>query len=252
MEVFVGTSGWMYKDWEGRFYPSSLKQNLKLTYFSKHFPTVEINSTFYRLPSESAVKNWYGSVPDGFIFSVKLSRYLTHMLKLAPGYNFNEGLDNYISRVSLLKDKLGAVLVQLPPSLQAEPEKISNLYNHKLRLEKKYSINLPLAIEFRHRSWFSEKIISELKGYNIAAVISSGPGRWPETRKITADFTIIRFHGGKKLYASSYSEKELDKWSEFINKSCQKCNKVYCYFNNDQSAMAVVNAKYLCAKFKYN
>src|SRR5579884_1878954 len=104
MQVLVGTSGWIYKDWAKVFYPLSLKNEFKLTYFAHHFPTVEINSTFYRLPSEKMVKNWYGSVPAGFVFSVKLSRYLTHMLRLQPGQQFSDGLNNYFDRLKFLKD----------------------------------------------------------------------------------------------------------------------------------------------------
>jgi len=249
MKVLVGTSGWVYKDWAKRFYPVTLKHEYKLTYFAHHFPTVEINSTFYKLPSENTVKNWYGSVPKDFVFTVKLSRYLTHMVQLKPGKKFDQGLDNYFSRVQFLKDKIGCVLVQLPSSYHAKPERIENLAAKFKGMEKKYDLKLPIATEFRHKSWFIPEILNMLSKLNICNVIASGPGRWPETREVTADFAFIRFHGDERLYASSYSEKSLNEWADFIKTNCKKSKVVYCYFNNDMSAKAIDNAKYLMARF---
>jgi uncharacterized protein YecE (DUF72 family) len=249
MQVLVGTSGWIYKDWAKKFYPSALKHEYKLTYFSNHFPTVEINSTFYRLPGEAAVRNWYGSVPSDFVFSAKLSRYLTHRLQLKPGETFNTGLQNYLDRLQHLRDKLGPILVQLPASFHAAPDRIVNLAQQLKKIAPEYKLEVRLACEFRHKSWFTAEIMDILREHNIAAVIASGPGRWPETREVTAGFAFIRFHGDAKLYASSYTEKELDEWARFIKDKCQKCQAVYCYFNNDQSAKAVDNAKYLASKF---
>lgn len=249
MRVLVGTSGWVYKDWAKRFYPTTLKQECKLTYFAHHFPTVEINSTFYRLPSEAAVKNWYGSVPADFVFSIKLSRYLTHLIQLQPGQTFNEGLDNYFSRLQFLREKIGCVLVQLPARYHVKPERINNLAEQIKKMEAKYKLKLPIATEFRHKSWFTPEVDELLARNNIANVIASGPGRWPETRIVTADFAFIRFHGDERLYASSYSNVSLDKWADFIKTNCAGCRIVYCYFNNDQSAKAVDNAKYLAKSF---
>src|SRR5579884_1491955 len=133
MKVLVGTSGWIYKDWAKRFYPLSLKNDFKLTYFAHHFKTVEINSTFYRLPSEEAVKKWYGAVPADFTFSLRLSRYLTHILRLTPGQPFNQGFKNYLDRLQHLKDKIGPILVQLPASFPAAPDRLINLDNEAKR-----------------------------------------------------------------------------------------------------------------------
>src|SRR5947209_3533025 len=168
----------MYKDWAKRFYPLSLKNEFKLTYFAKHFKTVEINSTFYRLPSEATVKKWYGSVPPDFVFSIKLSRYLTHILKLQPGEPFKQGFKNYLERLQHLKDKLGPILVQLPASFQAAPERLINLDKEAQQLGKRYKLNLKLACEFRHDSWFRDETFEILKKHQMAAVIASGPGRW--------------------------------------------------------------------------
>jgi uncharacterized protein YecE (DUF72 family) len=250
MEVLVGTSGWQYKDWGNRFYPDSLRHDDLLAYYAERFATVEVNATFYRLPSESAVKNWYKSVPDNFVYSIKLSRYITHILRLDSGRQTEEALDHFVSRIKHLKEKLGPLLVQLPSTFHASPGRIENLAKEIAPLEKKYDIPLKLACEFRHKSWFTGDIFSLLKKHNIAAVSASGPGRWPETKQVTADFAYIRFHGDQKLYASSYSDNELDAWAKYINETCKECRTVYCYFNNDQSAKAADNANYLASKFK--
>lgn len=124
MKIYVGTSGWVYKDWAKRFYPEDLKNQDKLAYFARHFDTVEINSTFYRLPTGRAVRNWYESVPEGFIFAIKLSRYLTHKIRLKPGDKFDAGIDLYFHRLKFLKEKIGVVLVQLPAHIRAKPERL--------------------------------------------------------------------------------------------------------------------------------
>lgn len=115
-------------------------------------------------------------------------------------------------------------------------------------MEKKYKLKLPLAMEFRHKSWFEPEILDLLRKYNIANVIGSGPGRWPEDRTVTADLNYVRFHGTRWLYASSYTRKQLDEWSDFIKQ--HKVKTVFAYFNNDKSAKAISNAKYLQQKLK--
>jgi uncharacterized protein YecE (DUF72 family) len=245
MKVLVGTSGWIYKDWVKRFYPEDLSDDEKLKYYVRHFPTVEINNSFYRLPSEENFKNWRAQVPEDFLFSVKLSRFLTHIKRLKPDERTNEGVDRFCSRARHLKANLGIVLVQLPSNFHASQEKVDNLAKQFKKAEKKYGMKFPLAMEFRHDSWFTYKFFELLRSRGIASVINSSPDMWPASREFTADFAYIRFHGSQKLYASSYTNKELQKWAHFIKKEAGNCSRVYCYFNNDQSAKAVENARYL-------
>jgi uncharacterized protein YecE (DUF72 family) len=246
MKALIGCSGWIYKDWAKRFYPDDLPATGKLKYYSEHFKTVEINNSFYRLPTEEAFKNWRAQVPANFVFAVKLSRFLTHIKRLKPDDQTNEGVDRFCSRARHLKANLGVVLVQLPASFRASEEKVVNLSEQFKRAEKKYKMKFPLAFEFRHESWFTDKVFALLSKYNIASVINSSPRtKWPYSCRFSADFAYIRFHGSKRLYSSSYSDSELDAWADFIKSQAKDCRVVYCYFNNDKSARAVENAKYL-------
>jgi uncharacterized protein YecE (DUF72 family) len=245
-KYFVGTSGWIYKDWATRFYPEDIKRSdAKLVYFAKHFPTVEINNSFYRLPSEEAFTNWYQTAPKCFLFAVKLSRFLTHVKRLKPDERTNEGIDRFANRAKHLNNKLAVVLVQLPASFRASEEKIVNLAQEFKKAEKRHKQKFPLAIEARHDSWFNDEVYALLHKYNIANVNNSAPGIWPFSCEITADFAYVRFHGSKRLYSNSYSSSELENWADFIKKNTKNCKAVYCYFNNDKSARAVENAKYL-------
>lgn len=250
MKMLIGCSGWIYKDWAKRFYPSGLQNSDKLKYYAQYFNTVEINNSFYRLPSEEAFKNWQAQVPKNFTFAVKLSRFLTHIRRLKVDEQTNEGVDRFCSRAHHLKSNLGVVLVQLPASFKVSEDKIVNLAQQFKKAEKTYKIKFPLALEARHESWFADKIFELLASHEIAMVINSSPKtKWPYTCKITAGFAYIRFHGSKRLYSSSYSNHELDKWADFINEQAGNCREVYAYFNNDKSAKAVQNAKYLQSLF---
>jgi uncharacterized protein YecE (DUF72 family) len=240
----IGTSGWIYKDWAKRFYPTDLKNEQKLTYYAKHFSTVEINNSFYRLPSEKNFSAWRDQVPAGFKFSVKLSRFLTHIKRLKVDADTDEGVDRFCSRVRCLKGNFGVVLVQLPPNFKASQEKVQNLSEQFKKAELKYNMQFPLALEMRHESWFEDKYFEQLESLNIASVVNSSPSIWPSSRRLTANFAYLRFHGSKKLYASSYSDKELTEWASFM-KQAKGCKNMYAYFNNDKSAKAVLNAEYL-------
>jgi uncharacterized protein YecE (DUF72 family) len=247
-ELLVGCSGWIYKDWAKRFYPSKLPDSEKLSYYAQHFKSVEINNSFYRLPSEEAFAHWRSQVPGDFIFAVKLSRYLTHIKRLKPDEQTNQGVDLFCSHARHLKANFGVTLIQLPANFQASEEKIEHLAKEFKKAEDKYEMAFPLALEARHESWFTDKIFELLRSHNIANVINSSPKTsWPMSCELTASFSYIRFHGSKRLYASSYSDKELHNWADFIKSDLNLCNRVYCYFNNDNSARAVENAKDLAA-----
>ncbi len=263
--VFIGTSGWIYSHWEGIFYPENLPAENKLRYYSRHFKTVEINYSFYRLPKSSIYQKWYSETPDDFVFAVKASRFITHIKRLkevnphtkrGQGAKFDEVSPRYgvgvkdawkkfLENALNLKEKLGPILFQFPPSFQATEENIGRLENFLkficLKWDFKY---LRLAFEFRHRSWCDEKIYNLLKKYKVAWVIADSPF-YPKSEIVTADFVYIRLHGSKILFASKYTKKELSSLAQKIKKWLKLDLDVYCYFNNDAQGYAVENAKEL-------
>jgi len=240
MHIHVGTSGWMYKDWNGKFYPSEIKGTAQLVYFSSQFKTVEVNSTFYHMPRVSTAEGWYKNTTSDFLFSVKLNRYFTHTKRLVVDDDFKVALKQFMESILSLKEKLGIVLVQLPPSMKVDIARLESF----LKEMKAYHVSL--AIEFRHASWFTEEVRDLLGGYNVAQVINDSPNRWPADNHITADIAYIRFHGNKWLYHSSYTDKELETWARFIVTT--SCSQVFAYFNNDYNAVAVNNARTLLEK----
>ncbi|MDB5183139.1 MAG: hypothetical protein JWO47_923 [Candidatus Saccharibacteria bacterium] len=244
-QVIVGTSGWQYGHWNGKFYPDKMKAKDKLAYFAEHFHSVEINSTFYHVPLESSVQNWYDGVPADFKYVIKLNRFLTHTKRLTSDEQFSESLHDFFRRISLLKEKLAAVLVQLPPSMKADNNRLEFVAVEVEKYEKEFGVRFPLAFECRNISWFNQGTFDLMKRYNIANVINDSPNRWPASTQVTADFAYIRFHGNKQLYRSSYSDEELKDWAGFIKTECKNCKTVYCYFNNDFGGAAIDNAQTL-------
>ena len=241
MRVFIGTSGWLYEDWDGRFYPQKLGDKDKLPYFAQHFKTVEINSTFYHVPLAKSVQHWYDVTPDDFVFSIKLNQYITHSKRLMPDKTTQAAVQAFYERIMVLKDKLGAVLVQLPPSMQCNIERLNFLLDSTKEFEKRNDIVLPLAFEFRHASWFNPEVFDVLNSARAMVVNNDSPNRWPATVATTGNAMYIRFHGSKQLYRSSYSDEEFQTWARRIHK--QRPKTVFAYFNNDYNAVAIENAK---------
>jgi len=243
----VGTSGWVYKHWEGIFYPHELKNQDKLWYFSKHFKTVEINYSFYHLPRPETYKRWYKITSKDFIFAVKVSRFITHIKRLK---GVKEAWDVFLENASYLKEKLGPFLFQFPPSFNASKEHIKTLKNFlKLIRKKNYSsisdsAKLRFAFEFRHQSWYREEIYRLFKENNIALVIADSPN-FPKSEKITANFVYVRMHGSKKLFSSKYTDTELKNLARKIKKWQKKHFEIFVYFNNDVKGFAILNAKKL-------
>lgn len=233
-EYYIGTSGWHYADWKGIFYPVDLPKSKWLGFYARHFLTVELNNSFYHLPSEKAFVNWREASPGGFIFAVKVSRFITHVKRLK---NAEEPLQNFLERADLLVDKLGPLLYQLPPNMKRNDE----------RLESFLSI-LPgqyrHVFEFRHESWFDDEVLRILMRYNAGFCIFDMPDLTSPVAA-TADFAYIRFHGSAGLYSSSYSDKELAEWADKITELSKKVKAVYIYFNNDVAGYAIDNAKTL-------
>lgn len=229
LKIFVGTSGWQYSHWKEIFYPHNLRYSEWLIFYSNHFNTVEINVTFYRDVRISTFQKWYLSVNRDFIFSLKLSRQITHFKRLKVEKDI---LDSFIERASALKEKLGVILIQLPPSLKFDRDLIDEFF---CLLDKRFNY----AIEVRNNTFINDGFFQNLKKNNIAFCIADSAGRYPYYEVITADFVYIRLHGSQRLYASEYSEEELAKWAEKI-KNWGKIT--YVYFDNDYKGYAVKNA----------
>ena len=233
-EYYIGTSGWHYEDWWELFYPADLPKSKWLEFYARHFPTVELNNSFYRLPSEKAFVNWREASPPCFIFAVKASRFITHIKRLKDS---QEPLQNFLKRADLLGDKLGPLLYQLPPNMKRDDERLERFlgilfgrYRH--------------VFEFRHESWFDDEVFDILKRYNAGWCVFDMPDL-ASPAVATADFAYVRFHGSAGLYSSNYSDKELSVLSERIAALGKGLKAVYVYFNNDIAGYALDNARTL-------
>lgn len=226
---YIGCSGWNYNHWAGLFYPTALSKSKWLAHYASIFNTVEINATFYRQFKDSTYQSWYNKVHRNFCFSVKISKYITHIKRLI---NAENEICTAVASAALLKEKLGVILIQLPPSLKFDENVVAEFFSSLPE-------NVRYTIEARHQSWISDNAFSLMKKYNVAWCISDTAGRYPYCEEITANFIYIRLHGSTKLYASNYSAKELHQWAEKI----LAWNKLtYCYFDNDFNAYAAHNA----------
>ena len=227
--IYVGTSGWNYDHWKEVFYESGCPKSKWLQFYAKHFASVEVNATFYHSMKPRTFENWRNNTPDGFIWAVKSNRYITHIKRLK---DVAEPLKKFFSDLRGLKEKLGPVLFQFPPNL-AFDEKVFQAFCQELPENRRYTV------EARHPSWIEEDALSALKRHQIAWCISDTAGRFPYCETVTTDFIYIRLHGSKELYASNYSEDELNKWVEKINKWDKDA---YVYFDNDAKGHAPKNA----------
>lgn len=236
-EIRVGTSGWHYKSWHGPFYPPGLKIKDFLSYYVEQFDTAEINNSFYRLPTEQAVKAWRESAPEGFVFAWKASRFITHMKKLK---DIEESISLVFGRMEGLGDAFGPVLFQLPPMLRAHDET-------RERVARCLSLvpqGRRVAFEFRHPSWYEEKTFGILRDHNAALCLSDhadAPAPW----LATADFVYVRAHGTNGRYAGSYSDETLGNWSHQIAEWRGSGRDVYVYFDNDIKSAAPGDAQTL-------
>ncbi len=232
-KIHIGTSGWSYNDWsDGVFYPPDISNRDWLKFYSSHFSTVEINATFYHQMSAKTYKKWHDTVPDNFIFSVKISRFLTHIKKLNDP---KEPWQRFINNAKMLKEKLGPILVQLPPNFKANIVKLENLL--KIIPKKKYQV----ALEVRDESWFCNEVYRILEKYNTALVFADSQ-EWPCQEVVTSDFIYIRMHGPGDLYGSKYTVGQLKKLADKIKSWKKEVKEIYVYFNNDTEGYAVENA----------
>lgn len=232
-EVRIGTSGWAYKDWNGPFYPDEVKAKDRLSYISRRFPTLEINASFYRMPTDKAVAGWREQTPDDFLFAWKASRYITHNKKLNDPA---DSLAYMFERIRGLGDKIGPVLFQLPPNLHRNDERLAAFLK---ALPKKGRF----AFEFRHPSWYDPAILDLLRDHGAAFCISDHHDA-PAPFEVTADFVYLRGHGPGGRYRGRYGEAALRDWAAHVRR-WRKDHDVFVYFDNDIKSAAPADAQQL-------
>lgn len=232
--IHIGTSGWHYQHWKGPFYPENIHNDSLLKYYAGFFNTVEINNSFYRLPQEETLHDWSNTVPEGFIFAVKGSRYITHMKKLKDA---GEPVKSFMKKIDVVGDRLGPVLFQLPPRWKVNVERLGSFLNV---LPKKYRY----AFEFRDASWFIQGVYDLLTRHRAAFCIYDLDGR--ESPKIvTTDLVYIRLHGPDGPYRGQYSDRQLAGWADVVSSWAAQGKSVYCYFDNDEAGYAAIDARKL-------
>jgi uncharacterized protein YecE (DUF72 family) len=282
--VRIGISGWLYRGWRGSFYPRGLRQADELSYASRHFDTVEINGTHYSLQRPESFARWHDETPDGFIFAVKASRFITHMKQLrdieAPLANF------FAQGILRLGDKLGPILWQFSPRFRFDPEKLDAFFRllprttgeaaelagrHDRRLAGRAWVHargrrkVRHAIEIRHPSFLDPDFVALLRRHRVALVFADAVD-WPYAEDISADFLYLRLHGSEELYASGYSDEALDRWAARIrlwraggepndarlidpdHRAPRRPRDVYVYFDNDAKVHAPFDAQNLRKK----
>jgi uncharacterized protein YecE (DUF72 family) len=232
--IFIGTSGWHYKHWSGRFYPPNMKASDYLAFYQQYFDTVEINNSFYHLPSGKTIETWRDKTKRKFRFTAKASRYITHMKKLNEP---EEALERYFDRMTILDGKLEVILFQLPPNWNFNQERLRTFLT---RLNDGYRH----AFEFRDTRWIRQETYELLREYKAAFCIYDFNG-YQSPKEVTADFVYVRLHVPDGPYQGSYSEKRLAGWADSISSWAAQKKEVYCYFDNDQNTYAIRNAKRL-------
>lgn len=232
--ILIGTSGWSYAHWHGPFYPADLPQDRRLKYYAQNFQSVEVNSTFYRLPTQETLRRWRDSVPPDFVFAIKASRYITHIKKLSEPA---KSLSALFERISLLEGQLGPILFQLPPRWRFDRQRLAT-FLEALSGEFRY------AFEFRDPSWLNAYSLALLSQHNAAFCIYELDG-FLSPKEITADFIYARLHGPDGPSQGSYDSRTLSSWAEAFTTWSAQERSIYCYFDNDQGGYAVHNALYL-------
>ncbi|MDQ1381251.1 MAG: hypothetical protein QOJ71_1970 [Actinomycetota bacterium] len=228
----IGTSGWQYRHWRGHFYPPKVPTTRWLEYYAERFDTVEVNNTFYRLPAAKTFRDWSARVPDGFEFAIKASNYLTHYKRLLDP---EEPVDRLLEHAEPLRPQLGVVLLQLPPNLERESERLD-------RTLKAFRGRVRVAVEPRHPSWFCDEVRSVLEAHSAALCLADRGSRMITPLWQTADFTYVRLHHGRSRPASCYGARALKTWVARLADAFGPSIDGYVYFNNDAHGCAVDNA----------
>lgn len=237
-KIYIGTSGWSYKDWKGIFYDEKLKSSDYLAFYSKSFNTTEINTSFYHLPLVKTIEGWISKVPGGFKFCPKISRYITHIKRLREP---EEPLERFFTIFEPMKKMMGPVLIQLPPSLKFD----LNIAKYFFEVLKENYTGYNFALEARHASWFEKESIDLLSKYEIAFVISNSNNLFPYAEFTTAKNVYLRFHGPKELFASLYTKKAMNDYARKFIAWQKQGHDVWAFFNNDWHGYALENANYL-------
>ncbi len=230
--VLIGTSGWSYDSWRGAFFPKGLLIRHQLPYYASQFDTAELNGVFYRTPTEEAVRSWREQTGKDFVFAWKASKFITHWKRLSD--ESANSLELLESRLSLLGEKAGPVLFQLPPQFEANADRLGSFFK-LLSRRRRYSF------EFRHPSWYSPRILRMLSEENIALCLSDhhdAPAPW----KRTADFVYVRGHGPGGQYKGRYRPAQLTEWASRIRFWKKQGCDVFIYFDNDQKSAAPADA----------
>ncbi|HUQ84859.1 MAG TPA: DUF72 domain-containing protein [Candidatus Limnocylindrales bacterium] len=244
--LYIGTSGWHYNHWLGLFYPPEITGYNELRYHAEHFNTVENNSSFYRIASEATYKTWSRMTPENYKFSMKLNKLITHVHRLELNKEVKEKVCYILTSTQVLQNKLGVILIQLPPSFKYDLERLDKFLSFLKNEIKSLEYKFDVAIEFRNKYWFIKEVYAILKKYNVALVASQS-SRYPEVRQVTADFAYIRMHGPVKLFSSPYTAEQLEDWAAYIKSISKKMKQIFVYFNNDFHGFALENAKELSA-----
>ncbi len=236
--VWLGSSGFSYPDWRGEFYPTNLSPRQYLPYYARYFNSVEINSSFYRLPRETTWQHWFQQTPANFRFMIKAPRLFSHYTRLQINHPVWQ---KFRANLAILKQKLAGVLFQLPASFPANRQRLRNF------LQQTRGQFPRLAFEFRHPSWFQPKIITLLQQFQ-AGLVWHDCQLFPQPpRIISGNFLYLRFHGVEILYNYEYSPAQLENWAKIIKKYRLRY-PIFAYFNNDPGAAAIRNARQLAEK----
>jgi uncharacterized protein YecE (DUF72 family) len=237
--IRIGTSGWIYKSWRGAFYPQKLPQNRWFEHYSREFDTVEINATFYRLPTQAAVARWREAAPDGFVFAWKASRFITHMKRLLDA---EASLERVFAPMAALGDRQGPVLFQLPPQMGPDLDRLGRFLD-QLPQGRRH------VLEVRHPGWYVDAVFRLLEAHGVALCTSDhhhAPAPWVAT----ADFVYVRGHGPQGRYDGSYTDETLATWAQRIEAWAAEGRDVYAYFDNDIDCAAPGDAARLKARVR--
>lgn len=280
----IGISGWLYPPWRGVFYPKDLRQEDELRYASRQFGTIELNSSFYRLHKPAVYRGWREQTPAGFLFAVKAPRFITHIKRLK---DVDEPMSVFFASGPLeLRDKLGPLLWQLPPSFRYDRDRIESFLaslprngadalaiarraRRDTRIDEAFRRRrLRHALEVRHESFLEADFIRQARAYGVAVVVSDGARRWPMIHDVTAGFVYLRLHGEKKLYSSRYGDASLDRWAARLRAwmeggqlgdqplllpegyPARKSRDAYVYFDNDSKVDAPFDAQRLIERLR--
>ncbi|MGH3658711.1 MAG: DUF72 domain-containing protein [Micromonosporaceae bacterium] len=232
MGILVGTCGWSYRDWRGPFYPPTLPQRSWLEFYADHFATVELDNAFYRLPAYDTFKGWHDRLPDDVVVAVKASRFLTHMKRLRDP---DEPVRRLLDHATGLGDRLGPILLQLPPNLRADVDLLAGCLSV-------FPVDFRVAVEPRHESWWTDEVRRLLEHHGAALTWADRLGRPVTPLWRTADWGYIRFHEGRARRWPRYGRAALGSWVTRMAETFDDEADVHAYFNNDPGGAAVADA----------